>query len=46
MDGAVEAWMVGGWRCHVLELVSKEVVPAGAAAGSRFGEIGGVAMYV
>ena len=46
MDGAVEVWTVGGLRCHVRALVSKEVVSAGAAAGSRFGEVGGVTLYV
>ena len=46
MDGSFEAWSVGGWCCHVRALVSKELVSAGAAVGSRFGEIGGVAMYV
>ena len=46
MDGAVEAWTVGGWNCHVRALVSKEVVSAGAVAGSRFREVRGVTMYV
>ena len=46
VDGAVEAWTVGGWRCHVWAIVSKEVVSAGAAAGSRFREVLCVTVYV
>ena len=46
MDGAVEAWTVGGWRCHVRALVSKEVVSGSATAGSRFIEVQGVTVYV
>ena len=46
MDGAVEAWTVGGWRCHVRALVPKEVVYSGVAAGSRFREVLGVTLYV
>ena len=46
MDGAVEAWTVGRWRCHVRALVSKEVVSSGTATGSRFREVRGVNVYV
>ena len=46
MDGSVEAWTVGRWRCHIRALVSKEVVSAGMAAKSRFREVLGVTVYV
>ena len=46
MDGDVEVWTVGGWRCHVRVLVCKKVVSAGAAVSSRFGEVRGVTVYV
>ena len=46
MDGAVEARTGGGWLQHVRAFVPWEVVPTSAAAGLRFGEVGGVVGYV
>ena len=45
VDGAVEARTSGGWLGHVRAHVSQEIVPTSAAAGSRFGDVGGVAVY-
>ena len=45
MDGAVEAWTVGGWPCHVRELVSKEVVSTGAVGSGGAGEVKSVAAH-
>ena len=44
MDGAVETRKSDGWLGHVRENVSREIVYTSAAAGSRFGEVGGVAV--
>ena len=46
MDGAVEAKTSGWWLRHVRAHVSQEIVSTRAAAGSRFGELGGVAVNV
>ena len=46
MDGAIEAWTSGGWLGHVSARVSQKIVPTSVAAGSRFGEVVGVAMYM
>ena len=44
--GAVEARTSGGCLGHVWEHVPQEIFPTSAAAGSRFREVGGVAVYV
>ena len=46
MDGAVEARIGGWWLLHVRACVFQEIMPTSAAAGSRLGELGGVAVYV
>ena len=46
VDGAIEARTGGWWLGHVRARVSQEIMPTSAAAGSRFGEVGGVAVYV
>ena len=46
VDGSVKARTSGGWLGHVRAHVSQEIVPTRAAASSRFGEVGGVAVYV
>ena len=46
VDGAVEARTGGWWLGHIRASVSKEIIPTSAAAGLRFGEVEGVAMYV
>ena len=46
VDEAVEAWTGGWWLGHIRASVSKEIIPTSAAAGLRFGEVGGVAVYV
>ena len=46
VDGAVEAWTFGGWLGYVRAHVSQEIVPTSTSARLRFGEIGGVAVYV
>ena len=46
VDGAVEARTGGWWIWYVRARVSQEIIPTSAAAGSRFGEVGGVAVYV
>ena len=45
-DGAVEARTGGWWLRHVRARVSQKIIPTSAAAGSRFGEVGGDAVYV
>ena len=46
VDGAVETRTSGGWLGHVRENVSQEIVSTSGAAGSRFGEVVGVAVNV
>ena len=46
VDGAAEARTRSGWLGHVRVHVSQEIVPTSAAAGSRFREVGGIAVYV
>ena len=46
MDGTVETRKSGGWLGHVRAVVTQEIVPSSAAVGSRFGEVGGVAVNV
>ena len=46
MDGDVEARTGGWWIRNVRAHVSQEIVPTSAAADSRFGEVGGVDVYV
>ena len=46
VDGTVETRTSGGWLGHVRSNVTHEIVSTSAAAGSRFGEVGGVAVYV
>ena len=46
VDGAVEV-RTGGWCLgHVRARVSQEIMPTSAAVRSRFGEVGGVTVYV
>ena len=46
VDGTVERRASGGWLGHVRANVTQEIVPTSAAAGSNFGEVGGVAINV
>ena len=46
MDGTVETRTCGGWLEHVRAIVDQEIVSTSAAAGSRFGDVGGVAVNV
>ena len=46
MDGTVETRTSGGWLGHVGVNVTQKVVSTSAAEGSRFGEVGGVAVNV
>ena len=46
VDGAVEARTSGGRLGHVRANVYQEIVSTSAAAGLRFGEVGGVAVNV
>ena len=43
--GTVDMKLSGGWLGHVRKNVTQEIVSASLAAGSRFGEVGGVAVY-
>ena len=45
-DRTVETRTSGGWLGHVRVNVTQEIVSTSAAAGSRFGEVGGVAVNV
>ena len=44
MDGTVETRTSGEWLGHVRANVTQEIVSTSAAAGSKFGEVGGVAV--
>ena len=44
--GGVDARTSGGWLGHVRARVSQEIIPTSADAGSSFGEVEGVAVYV
>ena len=46
MDGTVEKRTSGGWFGHVWENATQKIVSTSAAAGTRFREIGGVAVNV
>ena len=46
VDGTVETSTSGRWFGHVGENVTQEIVSTSAVAGSRFGEVGGVDVYV
>ena len=46
VDGNVETRTSGGWFGHVRGNVTQKIVSTSAAAGSRFGEVGGVAVNV
>ena len=46
MDGTVETRTSGGWLGHVRANVTLEILSTSAAAGSRFGEVGGVTVNV
>ena len=46
LDGTVETRTSGGWLGHVRSNVTHEIVSTSAAAGSRFGEVGGFAVNV
>ena len=46
VDRTVETRTSGGWLGYVREYVTQEIVSTSAAAGSRFGDVGGVAVNV
>ena len=46
MDGTVETRTSGVWFGHVRLNVTQKIVSTGVATGSRFGEVGGVAVNV
>ena len=46
VDEAVETRTNGGWLGHVGANVTQKIVSTSAAAESRFGEVGGVAVNV
>ena len=46
VDRDVEARTGGWWLWHIRAQVSQEIMPTSASAGSRFGEVGGVAVYM
>ena len=46
LDDIIETRTSGGWIGYVRAIVTQEIVSTSAAAGSRFGEVGGVAMNV
>ena len=46
VDGTVETRTSGGWFEHVGANVTHKIVSTSAAAGSRFGEVGGVTVNV
>ena len=46
VDGTIETRTSGGWLGHVRANFAHEMVSTRAAAGSRFGEVGGVAVNV
>ena len=46
VDGTIETSTSGGWLGHVRVNVTQEIVSTSASAGSRFREIGGVAVNV
>ena len=46
VDGTVETRTSGGWLGHFRSNATQEVVSTSSAAGSRFVEVGGVAVNV
>ena len=46
VDGTVETRTSGGWLGNVRANVTQEIVSTNAAAGLRFGEVGGIAVNV
>ena len=46
VDGTIETRTSGGWLGYVSADVTQEILSTIAAAGSRFGEVGGVAVNV
>ena len=44
MDGTVETRTSDGWLGHVGENINQKIGSTSAAAGSRFGEVGGVSV--
>ena len=46
VDGTVETRTSGGWLGHVGENFTQKIVSTSADTGSRFGEVGGVAVNV
>ena len=46
VDGTVETRKSGGWFGHVRMNVTQKIVSTSAIAGSRFGEVGGIAVNV
>ena len=46
LDGTVETSTSGRWFGHVGEKVTQKIVSTSAAAGTRFGEVGGVTVNV
>ena len=46
MDGTIETRTSCGWLGYVRSNVTQEIVSTSTAAGSRFGEVGGVDVNV